>query len=152
MVLACLSAKEFLFFEDFCSMGNKLVTAEVQAHGDAIGEQLLTRVLVVEPDPALGWLIQRSCGAQVQVTECRDFRCAREHLMTGLFDRPITNLRLRDYNGLHLVLLANVEHSGIRAVVSASLPQRDRRNPECSDRRRVTRGGRRAADRPVPVD
>jgi DNA-binding NtrC family response regulator len=75
------------------------------------------RVLVVEPDPSLGWLIQRACGDQVQVIECRDFYTAREQLVKGLFDRLITNLRLRDYNGLHLVLLANAENSGIRAVV-----------------------------------
>jgi DNA-binding NtrC family response regulator len=77
----------------------------------------VTRVLVVEPDPALGRLIQEACGDQVHVIACRDFHCAREHLMTGLFDRLITNLRLRDYNGLHLVLLAQAERSGIRAVV-----------------------------------
>ena len=96
------------------------------------------------------------------------------------------HLRLRDYNGLHLVLLANAEHSRIRAVVhtdrsdpylvrearaigaffeasdrlpqtlapylSASLPQSDRRKPEGSDRRRSSRGGRRAADRPCTSD
>ena len=81
------------------------------------GGQSVMRVLVVEPDPALGWLIQRACGDQVQVMECRDFHSAREHLVTGRFDRLITNLRLRDYNGLHLVLLANAERCGIRAVV-----------------------------------
>jgi DNA-binding NtrC family response regulator len=74
-------------------------------------------VLVVEPDPVLGRLIQEACGEQVQVIACRDFHCARAHLITGLFDRLITNLRLRDYNGLHLVLLAHAEHSAIRAVV-----------------------------------
>jgi DNA-binding NarL/FixJ family response regulator len=145
-------------------------------------------VLVAEPDLALGRCIQSASGMADGLACCRDFHTAREALI-DFADSPIealiTNLRLADYNGLHLVLLAREENRRARCLVytdrpdtylireaqalgaffertdrlpyalpaflRAALPERDRRDPDRSDRRVAFRGGRRAADRPAPV-
>jgi DNA-binding NarL/FixJ family response regulator len=149
---------------------------------------LVTRVLVAEPDLELGSCVQRACGAIAGIAYCRDFQSAREALIDfadSPIDALVTNLRLADYNGLHLVLLAREENRGTRCLVytdrpdlylireaqalgaffervdrllntlpaflRAALPERDRRDPERSDRRVEFRGGRRAADQPAPV-
>jgi hypothetical protein len=86
---------------------------------------LVTRVLVAEPDLALGRCIQRACGDLTRVTHCRDFQAAREELIDFPdfpVDALITNLRLNDYNGLHLILLAHEENRSARCVVHTDRP------------------------------
>jgi DNA-binding NtrC family response regulator len=143
------------------------------------------RLLVAEPDVEICRAIHRACGRAVRVTECADFNSARVHLTAARPDAVVTNLRLKDYNGLHLVLLAKAANHNARCVVHtdrpdlylireaqgigafyertaglplaipryllADLPARDRRNPECGDRRGVFRGGRRSVDQAALV-
>jgi DNA-binding NtrC family response regulator len=141
------------------------------------------RVLLAEPSSAFSESIAREYAEHAQVVGCRDFRGARARLLEAAPDVLVTNLRLADYNGLHLVLLMKAtdaratcivhtdrpdlllvreaQSSGafferterlpaaLRSYLRASLPVRDRRNPETCDRRLAFRGGRRAADQAI---
>ena len=66
----------------------------------------MKHLLVVEPDAILGQRLQASCERIARATVCRDFLSARSQLLAGAPDLLVTNLRLEEYNGLHLVLLA----------------------------------------------
>ena len=122
----------------------------------------------------------RSVGARFDVLSEVDFTKARTLLRTRKPSLLVTALQLGEYNGLHLVHLANVARPSPRSVVhtesiepvyarevqeagafyevrsrlmlalpayvDAALPPEDRRNPIRFDRRRLARGGRRAAD------
>jgi len=143
------------------------------------------RLLIAEPDRDISRAIHKACGLAIRVTECADFQSARAQLERSRPDAIVTNLRLRDYNGLHLVLLAKASNRRARCIVHtnrpdmylireaqgigaffertnrvplaingyllADLPDRDRRDPDRSDRRKTYRGGRRAIDQPVHV-
>lgn len=52
------------------------------------------------------------------VEPCTDFRAARARVLSRPPDFLVTNLRLREYNGLHLVLLA--ASRGTRCIVYAA--------------------------------
>jgi hypothetical protein len=113
------------------------------------------------------------------------FAEARTSLDDVRFDLLVANLRLGEYNGIHLAYLVrlagaqthvlvhadacdaasagDIRRAGalldrterlvvaLPAYVSATLPPVDRRDPLRFDRRRFTRGGRRARDR-RPLD
>jgi DNA-binding NtrC family response regulator len=81
-----------------------------------------TRVLLVEPDPGLVHAIARSCADLAEVTACPRFADARSRVLAAPPDVLITNLRLEEYNGLHLVVL--VVDSGLptRCVVHTDRP------------------------------
>ena len=75
-------------------------------------------ILLVDPNvsellPAL----QHALGSAAQVEGCEEFRAARARLLSNPPDLLVTNLRLQDYNGLHLVILAP---SKTRCIVYAS--------------------------------
>jgi DNA-binding NtrC family response regulator len=80
------------------------------------------RLLIAEPDGAVRRAIQKACGKAVRTTECPDFPTARAKLAGIPHDALITNLRLRDYNGLHLVLLAKASNQRSRCVVHTARP------------------------------
>jgi hypothetical protein len=65
-----------------------------------------SRVLLVEPDAGVRAALVKAIGPCAEVDPCSDFSTARERLRRRAYDRIITNLRLRRYNGLHLVYLA----------------------------------------------
>jgi len=67
------------------------------------------QLLLAEPDPALSREILAACGDLIEMTACRDFPSARAQLVRDPPRILITNLRLADYNGLHLVFLAENE-------------------------------------------
>lgn len=77
------------------------------------------RLLIAEPDGAVRRMIRKACGKVVRRTECHNFETARAQLATRP-DALLTNLRLRDYNGLHLVLLAKASNRRARCVVHTS--------------------------------
>jgi hypothetical protein len=81
-----------------------------------------TSVLVVEPDLAIVRAIERSCADLAAVTACPRFADARSRVLAAPPDVLITNLRLEEYNGLHLVVL--VVESGLptRCVVHTDRP------------------------------
>ena len=81
----------------------------------------MKHLLVVEPDTTLGQRLQASCERLARATLCRDFLSARSQLLAGAPDLLVTNLRLEEYNGLHLVLLAAAD--GVtRSVVHTDRP------------------------------
>jgi DNA-binding NtrC family response regulator len=139
------------------------------------------RVLVVDCDARVGAGIKRDCEALADVEVMTSFSTARRRVLQRTAALLVTNLRLHEYNGLHLVYLAlNCARSQMRCLVysafpdirlieeaqaagalyehastlghalpsyiSSPLPQRDRRSPLSTDRRRLVRGGRRAVD------
>lgn len=80
------------------------------------------RLLIAEPDGAIRRMIQRACGGAVRTLECADFQTARARLAATTLDALVTNLRLNDYNGLHLVLLARASNRWARCVVHTNRP------------------------------
>jgi DNA-binding NtrC family response regulator len=83
---------------------------------------LLMRLLIAEPDGAVRRMIHKACAKSVRVTECADFQAARTELAAVRPDALVTNLRLQDYNGLHLVLLTRSSNRHARCVVHTSRP------------------------------
>jgi hypothetical protein len=137
-------------------------------------------VLIVEPNPAVGNQLRAVSVTVARTALCLDFNAGRDALYSFHPHVLITNLRLEDYNGLHLVLLSRMLEAPPRALVhtdrpdfllanealamgafferterlqfallaflEAELPPQDRRDPIQPDRRKVSRGGRRAGD------
>jgi DNA-binding NtrC family response regulator len=64
------------------------------------------RVLLVEPDQTLATKLQHVTAPVATVDYCSEFDAARPRLFETTFDFLVTNLRLKAYNGLHLVYLA----------------------------------------------
>jgi len=63
-------------------------------------------ILLVDPDPAAVGSLSRAIGSAHEVDACTSFAAARQRLLHRSYDRMFTNLRLREYNGMHLVHLA----------------------------------------------
>jgi len=82
----------------------------------------MKRLLVVEPDVALGHLLQSRSERIARATVCRDFISARARLLASPPDLLVTNLRLDEYNGLHLVLLASSGAGTTRSIVHSDRP------------------------------
>lgn len=102
--------------------GNNLVTtAQVGDNSRKAGG--MKNLLVVEPDAILGQRVVARCERIARATLCRDFLSARSQLLASTPDLLVTNLRLEEYNGLHLVLLASSEG------VTRSLVHSDRPDP-----------------------
>ncbi len=145
---------------------------------------LRKRVLVVDCDVRVGTQLKRACEAFADVDVLTSFHAARRLLLQRVAGVLVTNLRLAEFSGLHLVYLTSADAPSLmRCIVysdffdlrlvqeaqaagamyeptsslplalpsylSDSWPPRDRRSPLRSDRRRVFRGGRRAADAAV---
>jgi DNA-binding NtrC family response regulator len=76
-----------------------------------------TRVLLVEPDAADAATLRHALAMAADVDACLDFSSARSQLFVHGYQLLVTNLRLRAYNGLHLVYLAQVASTPTRSVV-----------------------------------
>lgn len=76
-------------------------------------------ILIVEPNVRRRLTLQRALSAVADVTSCGDFQTARQHILAMAPDLLITNLRLRAYNGLHLMALAG---DLTRAIVCVDPP------------------------------
>ena len=83
---------------------------------------LTTHVLIVEPDRVVNRRLQRACGRATSVTSCHDFLGARTRMLAATPDLLITNLRLNEYNGLHLVLLSHATEAPPRCIVHTDRP------------------------------
>ncbi|HTO58235.1 MAG TPA: hypothetical protein VMJ74_10595, partial [Pseudomonadales bacterium] len=79
-------------------------------------------MLIVEPDTFLSRRLREACGASVRVTTCADFPSGRERLMLDRPDFLVTNLRLNEYNGLHLLFLSDTEDRHTRCVIHTNRP------------------------------
>jgi DNA-binding response OmpR family regulator len=76
------------------------------------------RVLVVEDHPPLLAAVERALTeAGIDVIACLDFATGRSALREGHFDALITDVRLGDFNGLQLAVIARDLHPDIRIVV-----------------------------------
>jgi hypothetical protein len=80
----------------------------------------LTRVLLVDVDALAVAALKFAIGDLAEVEACTSFVVARERLFECEYDRLVTNLRLRSYNGLHLVHLTKPR---TRSVVYTTRPE-----------------------------
>lgn len=74
-------------------------------------------VLLVEPDDDIASRLTASLIGAHDVRRCGRFAEAREELQRQPPDLLVSNLRLREYNGLHLVHLLGVANAPTRAIV-----------------------------------
>jgi hypothetical protein len=90
--------------------------------GSLFGSEPFTRqaVLLVEPDDHLAARLTDQARGVVDVHRQTAFAAARAELLVTSFAFLITNLRLHDYNGLHLVYLAVGTERPTRAIVYTS--------------------------------
>jgi hypothetical protein len=76
------------------------------------------RVLVVGPDAALRTaLVAVAARATPHVDSSRTFKSARAHLNAAQYDLIVTDARLSEFNGLHLVYLSKFARASARAIV-----------------------------------
>jgi response regulator of citrate/malate metabolism len=66
--------------------------------------------------------VQHACADLTRVIVARSFHDARTQLGAWPPDALVTNLRLGDYNGLHLVLLARSANHATRCIVYSDRP------------------------------
>ena len=79
---------------------------------------LRKRVLLVDCDVRVGTQVQRECEAISDVHIVTSFHAARRLVLQRVPDVLVTNLRLAEFSGLHLVYLASTDaESTIRCLV-----------------------------------
>jgi DNA-binding NtrC family response regulator len=83
------------------------------------GRAGLERVLLVEPDRARRAQLRAAVRGVADIDGRADFVTARARLFSRPFDWLVTNIRLGEYNGLHLVHLARTSRLSIRHLVYA---------------------------------
>jgi hypothetical protein len=76
-----------------------------------------TRILVVGPDRALRGRLMRLAARLAHVEGCRSFKSARARVAASPYDLLVTDARLAEYSGIHLVYVARLAHPTTRALV-----------------------------------
>jgi len=74
-------------------------------------------ILLVEPDGAARGILQAAASVFAHVESHGRFDTARARVTLTLFDFLVTNVRLGDYNGLHLVYLRSPGRGAPCAIV-----------------------------------
>jgi len=98
-------------------IASQVVAREFQHHHTDLGPRPGTvareakEILLVDPDSEGLRAVQAALRLVADVEVCTNFRDARTRLLNQSPDLLITNLRLRAYNGLHLVHLAAGTHT-----------------------------------------
>ena len=93
-------------------MGNHVASRQLQHHhadsapGQATVARAVKEILLVDPDPKGLRALKSALRLVADIDAFTDFRSARTRLFNQPPDLLITNLRLKAYNGLHLVHLA----------------------------------------------
>jgi DNA-binding NtrC family response regulator len=82
----------------------------------------MKRLLLVEPDAAVSQWLRPTFERLAKTAICGDFLSARSQLLSDAPDILVTNLRLGEYNGLHLLLLATSDGGVTRSVVYSDRP------------------------------
>lgn len=82
----------------------------------------MKRLLLIEPDAAVSQWLRPTVERLARATICGDFLSARSQLLSDAPDILVTNLRLGEYNGLHLLLLATSDGGVTRSVVYSDRP------------------------------
>lgn len=77
----------------------------------------MLNVLVVEPDARFAARLRQSVQTISHVDTQKKFETAKKRLLEGAYDFLITNLRLADFNGLHLVYLGATAPRPARSIV-----------------------------------
>jgi DNA-binding NtrC family response regulator len=85
--------------------------------GASVRTPWTTHVLLVEPDPTVRDVLSRAMDPSISVEACADLPTARLQLLATSCDVLVTNLRLGEYNGLHLVYLIRATGLLTRSVV-----------------------------------
>jgi DNA-binding NtrC family response regulator len=81
------------------------------------------RVLVVDCDPRVGAHIKRDCETLADVEVITNVPAARGRVLQRANALLVTNLRLNEYNGLHLVYLVSTStQSQMRCLVYSAFP------------------------------
>lgn len=75
------------------------------------------RVLIVGPDPTLRAGLMTVAARTAHVEGCRSFKSARALVDATPYDLIVTDARLCEYNGVHLVYLSKSAHPSSRAIV-----------------------------------
>ena len=75
------------------------------------------RVLLVDTDAGVLSALRDAIVGLADVEGCREFVAARESLRRNPPDLLVTNVRLREYNGLHLAFIASAMGRRARCVV-----------------------------------
>jgi hypothetical protein len=75
------------------------------------------RVLLVEPDAAARSALIAAIGSIALVDPHTRFESARRRLTADAYDLLVTNIRLLEFNGLHLVYLMRLSGATARAIV-----------------------------------
>jgi DNA-binding NtrC family response regulator len=85
---------------------------------------LLRRLLLVEPDDRTRERLEAAAAPYAFVESFRDFPSARARMRVASFDFLLTNVKLHDYNGMHLV------HVGAASdLVPIAIVYTDQRDP-----------------------
>jgi DNA-binding NtrC family response regulator len=82
----------------------------------------MKRLLLVEPDASVGQSLRATVERIAKTIICNDFLSARSQLLSAAPEILVTNLRLGEYNGLHLVLLATSDQAGTKSIVHSNRP------------------------------
>jgi DNA-binding NtrC family response regulator len=77
----------------------------------------MQHLLLVEPNDEVAAILTERVRELAQVHRHARFESARTELLTVPFTFIATNVRLRDFNGLHLVHLAATANSPAKAIV-----------------------------------
>ena len=80
----------------------------------------MPNVLVVEPNARFAARIRQAVQTVSHVETQRKFESAKKRLAERPYDFVVTNLRLADYNGLHLVYLATTHSTPPLSVNSGN--------------------------------
>jgi DNA-binding NtrC family response regulator len=76
-------------------------------------------VLLVEPDPALRATIALAIGMAALVDSHERFETAREQLLATRYHLVVANVRLQEFNGIHLAYVVQEVDPSARVVVYA---------------------------------
>jgi DNA-binding NtrC family response regulator len=74
-------------------------------------------VLVVDPDVRVVSQLRQSIQTPTYVETHRQFDAAKKRLASAPFDFLVTNIRLAEFNGLHLVYLNAASSKPVRSIV-----------------------------------
>lgn len=77
----------------------------------------MLNVLVVEPDARFAARLRQSIQTITHIDSHKQFDTAKKRLAEKSYDFLVTNLRLADYNGIHLVYLAASGSAPPRSIV-----------------------------------
>ena len=105
----------------------------------------MLNVLVVEPDTKIAARLRQPIHKLTTVEMLRRFDAAKKRVAEAPLDFLVTNLRLADFNGLHLVYLAATATNPPRAIVYTDGRDPWRRDPSrggparCEDHLRAER-------------